>query len=138
LSLLIALRPETHAAMEDLPKSQRLHGQDCLGALFREGSRGASGTLAVRALPNGLDMVRMAAVAGKSLGKASRRSRMRRRIRAAFRMSKDSLPPGWDFALIARPGLLEASWREIMRDLAEAATRAVRAGSASPRRAPKE
>ena len=122
--------------MENLPKSQRLHGRDCLGGLFREGGRGASGKIAARALPNDTGETRMAAVAGKSLGKANKRTRMRRLIRAAFRIQKDSLPAGWDLALVARPGLLEAQWPDIMRDVAKAVERAVRDATASPRRTP--
>lgn len=122
--------------MEDLPKHQRLRGRERLGQLFREGARGAAGKIAVRALPNDDGMTRIAAVAGKSLGGAVKRNRMRRLIRTAFRIQKDSLPGGWDFALVARPGLLEATWPDVMRDLVLATARAVRdaTGSRPPRR----
>lgn len=125
-----------NAAMEKLPKNRRLHGRDCLGALFQEGSRGAAGKIAARALPNGTGETRIAAVAGKSLGKAAKRSRMRRLIRAAFRMQQERLPAGWDFALVARPGLLESQWQDVMRDLATAMQRAVRDATESRRPKP--
>lgn len=123
--------------MENLPKQQRLHGRERLGALFNEGGRGAAGKVAARALPNGTAETRIAAVAGKSLGCAVKRNRMRRLIRAAFRIQKDRLPMGWDFALVARPGLLEAKWPDVMRDVALAMDRAVRESSGSGPRTPR-
>lgn len=122
--------------MEDLPRHQRLRGRERMGRLFQEGARATAGRVAVRALPNIDGATRVAAIAGKTLGNAVKRNRMRRLLRAAYRMQKNDLPRGWDFALVARPGFLEAPWRVVMRDVGLAMTRAVRASSASPRREP--
>lgn len=119
--------------MNTLPRHERLRGRDCVGRLFREGARGAAGKVAARALPNASGDTRVAAVAGKTLGNAVERNRMRRLLRAAYRMRKDNLPRGWDIALVARPGLLEATWRDVTRDVGLAIERALREASA-PRR----
>lgn len=119
--------------MEDLPRDRRLRGREGVGRLFTDGARGSAGRVAARALPNGLGYSRLAAVAGKSLGNAVKRNRLRRLLRAAFRLQRERLPAGWDFALIARPGLLEATWLDLKRDAALAAERATRAAS-GPRR----
>lgn len=113
--------------MEDLPKAERLRGRDAIGRLFEEGSAGACGGVLVRALrspePDGPS--RIVAVAGKKLGNAVKRNRMKRRLRAAFRTQKDALPKGWDLALVARRGLVEAEWQKVMNDLRKAVERAV-------------
>ncbi|MCC8190940.1 MAG: ribonuclease P protein component [Planctomycetes bacterium] len=119
--------------MHDLPKRERLRGRERVGMLFREGYRGSAGKVTVRALVNGDATSRIAAVAGKKLGCAVVRNRLRRVLRAAWRLQKHRLPPGWDFALVARPGLMEATWAEVERDVAMAVERAVRAASAFPR-----
>lgn len=104
-----------------LPKKLRIAGRGEISELFEKGRRGSSGPVAARTLPNGLGFSRLAAVSGKKLGNAVKRNRMRRLLRAAFRTQKDVLPAGVDVALIARPGLLEASWQEIL----EAVRRAI-------------
>ena len=120
--------------MENLPRVERLCSRKRIGRLFEVGSRGATGKVAVRVLANGKGVNRIAAIAGKGLGIAVRRNRMRRRIRAAYRQSKDRLPQGWDVAIIARPGLLEAAWEDAKRDVILAAERAIRDASGAGRR----
>ncbi len=112
--------------MENLPRDERLRGKKSVSRLFDEGSGAGAGKVAVRALANGGEKTRVAAVAGKALGGAVKRNRLRRRLRAAYRLQKERLPAGWDLALVARPGLLEAKWRDVMRNVAEAVERAVR------------
>ena len=122
--------------MEDLPRSQRLRGKEGVGRLFGEGSRGIAGRVLVRALPNDTGTTRIAAVAGKKLGKAVERNRMRRRLRAAFRTLKKTLPPGWDLALVARTGILESTWPDLTRDVTLAVERAITEGSGPNRSRP--
>lgn len=111
--------------MENLTRTERLRGREIMGSLFDGGSRGMAGRVLVRALPNHAGFTRIAAVAGKKLGGAPERNRMRRRLRAAFRTQKGRLPEGWDFALVARAGLLEVKWRDLTRDVALAMERAI-------------
>ncbi len=124
--------------MPGLPRSERLRGKENIGRLFSVGGKGAQGEVAARAVANALDHARLAAVAGKKLGKAVKRNRMRRRLRAAFRLHKEQLPKGFDLALIARPGLLEASWTEIVSAVLKAVEKAASGRDRGrPRRLPK-
>ncbi len=102
----------------------RLRGKENVGRLFSAGSKGAQGVVAARAVPNDVDHARLVAVAGKKLAKAVKRNRMRRRLRAAFRLHQEQFPKGFDLALIARPGLLEASWTEIVTAVQKAVEKA--------------
>jgi ribonuclease P protein component len=123
--------------MENLPRAERLRGRKRIGRLFEAGSRGAAGKAVARAVANAEGANRLAAIAGKGLGTAVRRNRMRRRIRAAYRQTKDKLPQGWDVAIIARPGLLEAAWGDAKRDVILAAERAIRDATGAGRRSRK-
>ncbi len=55
---------------------------------------------------------RVGFVVGRSLGRAVRRNRAKRRLRAALRPLLPSIAPGHDLILIARAGLLEATFTE--------------------------
>lgn len=48
----------------------------------------------------------------KAIGGAVRRNRAKRRMRAVFQQIE--LGPGWDLILVARPGLDEAPWSELI------------------------
>ncbi len=112
--------------MQNLPKSERLRGRERIGELFAIGNRAVSGCVAARSLPADSGASRLAAICGKSMGKAVLRNRLRRRIRAAYRLQKGDLPAGHDFVLMARKGLAEASWQDVMRDVRKAAQRSAR------------
>lgn len=103
-----------------------------MSEIFAEGLHAASGTVLVRALPVSEGEGRVAAIAGKKLGGAVERNRMRRRLRAAYRLSRDKLPAGWDFALVARRGLLEATWPKLVQDMENAARKAVASSGRHP------
>ncbi|MDR1744495.1 MAG: ribonuclease P protein component [Planctomycetota bacterium] len=122
--------------MQNLPKERRLRGRERMGEIFASGSHAAVGTVLARALPCPDGQGRMAAVAGKKLGGAVRRNRMRRRLRAAFRMHRERLPEGWDYALVARKGLLEAAWQDLVRDMDTAVRKAVASFGRPPSRRP--
>lgn len=119
--------------MQDLPREERLRGRKIIARIFAEANQVRVGKIAARALPNSGGKNRLAAVAGKSLGGAVLRNRLRRRLRAAYRLQKDGLPGGCDLVLMARPGLAEATWRDVMRSVAAVTEQAIRAASGGPR-----
>ncbi len=120
--------------MRTLTKSERLRGAEQIGRLFSRGARGASRTVLALALPaqcapGETAATRVAFVAGKKLGRAVVRNRLRRRLRAAYRLQKDAFPPGVDLVLMAKKELLEAAWPDVMRDAALAAAKAAKAAA---------
>jgi ribonuclease P protein component len=127
--------------VQTLPKQERLRGGGAISRLFEGGSRGSSKTVTALALPGGAGgspAARVAFIAGKKLGCAVLRARMRRRLRAAYRVQKDeiALPAGLELALMAKKGVLEARWPDLMNDVKLAARRAV-GGDASCGRPPR-
>lgn len=71
------------------------------------------------ASPNGLDHNRYGVTAGRSIGGAVRRNRAKRRLREALGTLHAELQQGWDLVLIARPGLNQATWPELLAALSD-------------------
>ena len=70
---------------------------------------------ALRARPNGLDVIRVAVAAPRSLGRAVARNRSRRRLREAFRAAIADLArgPGCDVVIVARPQIASAAFGDL-------------------------
>jgi ribonuclease P protein component len=56
---------------------------------------------------------RFAFVAGRHIGSAVRRNRVKRRLREIVRAQLDQITPGWDCLLVARPAVVEAGFAEL-------------------------
>lgn len=80
------------------------------------------GLFALRARRNGLDVVRIAVAAPRSLGRAVARNRSRRRLREAFRAAIADLVggPGCDIVIVARPQIASASFADLRHAAATA------------------
>ncbi len=122
--------------MHTLPRNERIRHRGRIAEVFRSGTRAGGALIAVRILANGLASSRVAVIAGKSLGNSVMRNRLRRRLRAVYRLHKDRLPPGWDFALLAKREALKAEWEVLCRDETETIARAV--GGATGLRRPRQ
>ena len=103
-----------------------------------------TGSLVVFACPNGLSFARLGVSVGKKHGGAVRRNRIKRVLRAAFRLSRHLLPPGNDYVLVPRRGDAACTTagvcetlQGVARRLASAA-RGTTSGPASPAGGEKE
>jgi ribonuclease P protein component len=77
-------------------------------ALQRDGTTRSHPLLIARSRRNDLDTTRFGISAGRKLGGAVVRNRVRRRLREALRVMAPSFQPGWDVLIIARPALVTA------------------------------
>jgi ribonuclease P protein component len=82
-------------------RSQRLRRERDFSAVYQRGRAWSNQALALRVLPNDLPLSRYGFAAGRRVGKAVVRNRVKRRLREALR----GLGPagGWDVVVIARP-----------------------------------
>lgn len=109
---------------QELRRDERLRGKPQIDLLFEQGKVGKSRLLLVRAIANQLPHNRIASIVGKAAGNAVTRNRIRRRIRAAYRLAKTELPTGWDLVLLARRGVAEAEFLKLQKDMVAAIERA--------------
>ena len=69
--------------------------------------------LVVYATPNELGRTRVGITVSSRVGNAVVRNRIRRRLREALRARWESLAPGNDLLLIARPASARATWLDL-------------------------
>jgi ribonuclease P protein component len=95
----------------------RLRRSADIAAVWSEGMRIQHSMFALRARPNGLDVIRVALAAPRSLGGAVVRNRSRRRLREAFRASIGELAsgPGCDIVIVARPQTASAAFADLRK-----------------------
>jgi ribonuclease P protein component len=83
---------------------QRLHLQRDFARVSARRCSEGDDLLVVYVDSNGLDQSRLGIRAGKRLGGAVVRNRIKRRIREAFRLGQGDLPTGLDIVCVARAG----------------------------------
>jgi ribonuclease P protein component len=93
----------------------RLRRDADIAAVWSEGMKIQHSMFALRARPNGLEAIRVAVAAPRSLGRAVARNRSRRRLREAFRGAIADLPsgPGCDLLIVARPQTATAAFADL-------------------------
>lgn len=64
--------------------------------------------MVLNAAPNGRRRTRCGFVAGKKIGKAVERNRVRRRLREVVRLSYSSIAFGWDLVFVIRASAADA------------------------------
>lgn len=89
------------------------------------GKRAGDQRLQIWALPNNLSHPRLGLVVGRQHGNALRRNRIKRILREAFRLSREDLPAGLDFACAPRAGA-SIELQEAIESLAGIARRLAR------------
>lgn len=76
----------------------------------RNGKSYAHPFIVLIAHPNHTDQLRIAVVAGRSVGSAVRRNRAKRLMRAVLQQRLKTIRPGWDIILIARQSMANADY----------------------------
>jgi ribonuclease P protein component len=79
--------------------------------VYSQGKTWAGDLIVLKVLPNGLDWNRYGFVAGKRLGKAVIRNRVKRLLREVVRATPMS--QGWDAVFIARAGAATADYHQL-------------------------
>ncbi|MFB5650214.1 ribonuclease P protein component [Leptospira wolffii] len=82
--------------------------------LFSSGKRAIQPPLTIIYRSNHLEKNRFLYCPERSVGKAVRRNRIRRRLRAAVAEIANSFPKGFDIAILAKPALFEKDHAELL------------------------
>jgi ribonuclease P protein component len=94
-----------------LTRRHRLSRSRDFDAVYRKGRSVSTRYLvlyAFRREEEGENEPRLGLAVSRQLGSAVERNRLKRRLRAAWEELDDAVPSGYDYVLIARPGLTEA------------------------------
>jgi len=96
-------------------EAARLRRDADIAAVWSEGMKIQHAMFALRARPNGLDVIRIAVAAPRSLGRAVARNRSRRRLREAFRSAITGLASGagYDLVVVTRPHVASAPFGDL-------------------------
>jgi len=89
-----------------------------------QGRSWSAGILLVQAAPNLIGEIRIGMITSKRLGNAVQRNRVRRLIREAIRALCTHLLTGWDIVIVARSGMVGASYRAVLAALEDGLRRA--------------
>ncbi len=91
-------------------RRRRLSRSGEFDRVYRDGSSYANRFLVLYAFPRREDSdagddLRLGVSAGRKLGGAVERNRVKRALREAFWSCAETLPDGYDFVIVARPGI---------------------------------
>lgn len=102
-----------------LPKNLRLRDKRDFEKLWKRGRSVYGHLLGIRFLPNRVGDTRLGVVVGVKVHKrATKRNSAKRRIREALRREyAPRIMRGFDIAVIGRPGIIEASYKDIVDEL---------------------
>ena len=114
------------------PKRGRLSRSAEFERAYRQGRSHANRHLVVYAFPRGSgEDARLGLSVSRKVGGAVQRNRVKRLLREAYAAEEQSVPPGHDVVVVARPGAYELAEREglagirtALRELLEKAGRA--------------
>ena len=103
-------RPQAALGLSEVNRRHRLSRSRDFDAVYRHGRSVSTRFLILYSFSREDDAEpRLGIAVPKGIGNAPVRSKIKRRLREAWRARVESLPRGQDFVLIVRPGLVEAA-----------------------------
>ncbi|MDJ0840881.1 MAG: ribonuclease P protein component [Acidobacteriota bacterium] len=103
---------ERDSPRNDFPKSNRLRKPKEFRNVFNNGQKVVTHTLVFHVLRTALGASRLGLAVSRKVGKATRRNKVKRRIREVFRVRKHDFPGDYDMVVYPRRGVLEKSFQD--------------------------
>ena len=101
------------------PRSHRLQGKLNFAAVYEQGLKQAHGPIVVFARPNDLPHPRLGLSVSRTVGIATNRNLIKRRLREAFRIQQHDWPRGYDLVIVVRAHkpLMLAEYQKLLSGL---------------------
>ncbi len=90
---------------KSLTKKEIVKKKSEIDVIFRTGKVYSAPNLRLRVAPNNLGMNRVIVIPVRKYGNSVQRNRIRRQIKEIWRLEKENLLPGFDFAFIVYSGM---------------------------------
>ena len=107
-----------------LPKNGRLHENSQFQTVYRTGRSVANRMAVLYLVSNGQANNQIGFAAGKRLGNAVVRNRVKRLLREAYRLQQQKLLQGYDLVLVGRKNLIEADLQKTVNAFLDLCLRA--------------
>ncbi len=91
--------------------------------LYKKGGSAVESCIVVYARRNGLGYNRLGFTVTSKIGKAVTRNRVRRRLRAIYRLHEGGLRPGFDVVIVARTRAASATYQKLEAETLDACRR---------------
>jgi ribonuclease P protein component len=98
-------------------KEERIRKRTDFQRALREGAKYQTPYFRISISPNGLSHCRLGITAGRKIGSAVQRNRLKRRIREFFRLNKDRFPVSSDLLITAKEGAAGLNFWQVSEEL---------------------
>jgi ribonuclease P protein component len=102
---------------EGLRREERLRRKKDFEAIAKEGTRRHTKNFLIITRKNDQGFSRVGAVAGRRVGKAVERNRVKRLMREFFRRNKDRLLPSTDYVIVGKKGAQDLPYARVVDEL---------------------
>ncbi|OGP92337.1 MAG: ribonuclease P protein component [Deltaproteobacteria bacterium RBG_16_54_18] len=102
---------------ESLRKAERLRRKADFEIIAREGTRKHTRNFLLIARKNDQGFARVGVVAGRKVGTAVERNRVKRLVREFFRRNKDRVHPSIDYVIVGKKGAQELPYAHAVTEL---------------------
>lgn len=99
------------------PKKERLHLTKDFKKVYDNAEAYHSSKLVLFVLHTSNPIIRIGFVAGKKVGNAVQRNRVKRLLREVYRLNKNNLSSGIDLVVVAKKASSEMSFKEVEQEL---------------------
>ena len=102
------------------PRRLRLRNRTFFKQVYEQGRFLSNQLITVHFFPHPGHVHRIGFTAGKRLGNAVVRNRCKRRMKECYRLFREEVPEEFDMILVARKGIIDAEWNNVVaayRDL---------------------